>query len=204
MVTSFLVAETVQLTLIDALRSAFSTNTEYPWLQDDEATSIGIYSRYPRTMPPYPSIIVQEPVVDNLPRTFNNDLVHEVYGLRVLDGLTIDNGLCFKVFGGACEIQSTITVVGNTSPERRRIVDYINTYLRFAYRDYLEDRQIDVTDIDMGGDSVEIYGATLLHTSSLNLNVFTTWNFVEQDIALIEGVELDGLGVINPNGTTYY
>ena len=194
-ISDFLIAEQVQNTLVMALRTAFASNVQYPWNIDDEVTSIGIYTSHPRVMPPYPGIVVSDPSIDNLPRTLNNDLIQEIYDPN-------GNGLCFRVFGGAVTLSSEIKVIGNTGPERRKILDYINTYLRFTYRDYLSDNRIDVTDVSSTGESFEVYGATLLHSNGIRVNMFATWQYVEQNIDLISDIELIDVNTILPDGST--
>lgn len=201
MLGSMQVLERIQNIVINTLRTAFSVNTDFLYTADRGTTKIAIIGSYPQDMYPYPTVIVLPPKGDLSPRTFADNLLNEIYGDRVIDGVTM-NGLCYQVFGGTIEGNIEIVVIGNNGSIRKKIVDWINTYLSGTFRSIFEANGIEITSLGYTGETVDIYGATLLHTSNIDLGIFTEWNRVVWSDAELIGDIIVNVSSILPDGTT--
>lgn len=206
MLGSMQIFSRIQNIVINTLRTAFATNADFTYSENRETTEISIVGSYPTNMYSYPTVIVLPPTGDLSPRTFADNLLSEVYGDRVIDGLTM-NGMCYQVFGGTVEGKIQIIVTGNTGAVRKVIIDWIHTYLSGTFRNVFEANGIDITSLDYAGETIDIYGASLLHVSNITLGVFTEWNrLVWSDASgadIISDVVVD-VSTILPDGSSVY
>lgn len=204
MSTSFGLSERVQDVLIDLFKLAFTSNTDYPYVDDLDLTEINFYRSFPKVMPSYSVVIVEPPSVSNMLRTLGDDLVKEVRGSLILDGLTVVDGLCFQHYGGMFEADMNISVSAKTSAEREKIIDWIITYLRHEYRYYLENDAIDIMDVSREPGSVEVYGADLIYLSNISLKLYAEWERIVavDSMGVIKGMDIS-INSILPDGSTY-
>jgi hypothetical protein len=197
------IIERVQDTLIDLLKEAFSYNTDYPYVDDLDLTSINFYRSYPKVVPSYAIVIIEPPSISNMVRSLGDDLFEEIRGSLVIDGVTVANGLCFQVYGGVYTAGLTLSISARTSAEREKILDWIITYLRHEYRYYLEDEAIDIIDISREPESVEVYGADLIYMSNIRVTFFTEWERIKlvDSSLIIKGMDIS-INSIIPDGST--
>jgi len=202
-VDNLLVNAKVQNALVNLLKYAFTSNTDFKYTTDIKTTKIGIYKAHPKVMPAYPIVIVNYPVADVSQRTFGDDLLYEAKGDWTFDGMTLVNGLCFSVYGGLVNSKLSVVVVARTAPERELIIDWIITYLRHVYRSYLDQWAIDIQGIGREAEIVQPYGSELIYLSQVSMDMYYEWNrILSPEGHVLMDYNLDA-NIILPDGTTF-
>lgn len=200
---SLLVSELIQDMLVGLFREAFSHNTDFTYIDDLDTTGIAVYREYPRELISQPAIIIGVPTENSVSRTFGNDLIREVRGVVDRDGMSLQSGLCYQVFGGAFDLDVSVTVYGRTTAEREKVVDWVLTYLRHEYRSYLEDRSVDLTEIRRDREQPTFFGSELLYLGSISARLFVEWErSVQVSGGLLTGFDFTGITTILPDGST--
>ena len=169
----------LQNILVDCLRDAFLSNSDYPLIMngnyiDLENTSIAIYRQYPNVLQSYPEICVNPPRIGEIPKTLGNNFISATYG-DVGGGMS---GLCGETYGGMSGGSFTIQISADTEPERDLLADIIMGYLNFSHKWFLEKKAIEVTGVSKQGERVIPRGENYIYITEVSCDIWGEWSSV--------------------------
>ena len=166
----------IQTVLIQFLRHCFSTDERFTYSEDRDARRLDIKREFPLTLNSYPIIVITSTDIDSYPRTYGNEISETV---RDINPLTGDIGVSCYISTGILEPSIVIKCWANTTKEREILTDKVLWYLRKAQRNYLENQAIEIKGMSKTTSNIEVYGAKLLYTNNINLNLFCEWDCIE-------------------------
>ena len=174
---SFQLNTILQNLLVDCLRDAFLTNSDYLYVPNlggtpnVEETQIAIYRQFPKTLSNYPEIAVNPPRIPILGKTLGNNFIGAVVG--DIGGVS---GLCNETYGGIANGEFSIIISANSEPERDTIADYIISYLNHSSKSYLEDRAVEVVDVSKQGEKIIPHLNDYIYVSEVSVSLWGEWS----------------------------
>lgn len=166
----------IQTTIIQFLRYCFSNDDMFTYSTDKNERTLEIKREFPLKVTTYPIVVITSPTISEYPRTYGDEVYETI---REINPYTGNVGVSCYISSGIVEPDLTIKCWANTTKERELLTDKVLWYLRKGQRAYLENQGVGISGMAKTGVNMEIYGATLLYTSDINLNLFTQYTMYE-------------------------
>jgi hypothetical protein len=182
-----------QKIVIQQLKEHFKECSTYLYSDSFATTEIGISLSFPKRMVKYPHIFVGDVTGPALLRTIGGEFQYVMRGERIISGVTISNAVCGVVFGGGFHVTVPIFVAGQTSYDRRIVIDEITMAIRRFRINELAAEGLHLRDIRLGSASEEEIGNEYIYMDTLDLDFYTEWKQVVFDTPLIS--RIDGLSI---------
>jgi hypothetical protein len=173
-----------------------ASDTDFTWNADNKTTKITVVEHFPVQFRIYPIIVVDIVGGRSFFRSLNREFQEPLMGDVFLNGMT-QTGVVGERYGGPLNLSVNIKVYDYNPKKVERITDKLISALRFLVFEKFRIAGIEITDINLVGESYEKIGNDPIFSHELNVEVYTEF---EDTLSIAEAELIDKIQIPDVNG----